>query len=391
MKVKIDIETKTFVRFWLVIIALVLLGVLLYNAASALVLVGIAAFAAIALSKPVAWIARRLPGNSRLGATAISFLLMVALIVTIIYLVVPPIISQTVKLADNFPGMLENAKRQWSGLAGLIQQYNLQPQIDQGIESFRSNMSSWAANIGSGFITGVGSVIVFFVNLFIVLTLAFLMLLEGERWVEGFWSLYRDKKRMEKHRSIVTRMYHVTTNYVNGQVAIAAIGAMFAGFAVVVIGAIFGTPMNLAFPVIAMTFVLTMIPMFGSTIAGVLGSLLLILNAIPAGITYAIYFLVYQQIENNFIAPLVQSKTMSLSPLAILTAATVGTYMLGIAGGIIAIPIAGCIAILIDEYQQGTFGQPSTAMDDEAKPRPFSRLLKRLQKNRAVPEEDVVA
>lgn len=379
MKVKIDIETHTFVRFWLVIIGFALAGLLMHNAASALVLVGAAAFVAIALSKPVSWIAKKLPGNSRLGATAISFIMMVVLIITIIVLVVPPIISQSAKLAENFPAMLDNAKTQWSGLGELIRQYNLQPQIDQAIKAAQDNLSSWATSIGTGFISGVGSIITFFINLFIVLTLSFLMLLEGGKWVSGFWSLYRNKANMERHKHIVGRMYNVTTSYVNGQVAIAGIGAAFAGLAAVVIGLIFNTPVNLAFPIIAITFVLCMIPMFGSTIAGVLGALLLALNAIPAAIVYAVYFVVYQQIENNFISPLIQSKTMSLSPLAVLMAATVGVYMLGVIGGIIAIPIAGCIAILIDEYQQGTFGDPAPKVKEE-KSGALAKLLKTLKK-----------
>ena len=375
MKVKVEIDTKTFVRFWMVIVGFSLAALLAYNARTALILVGISFFLAIALSKPVAWFAKKLPGNSRLGATALSFLMIVAALVTLAVLVVPPVVGQSARLAENLPSMFENARNQWSGLAGLIDQYDLQPQIDQAAESIKSNLSSLAADVGTGFISGIGSVLMFFVNTFLVLTLTFFMLLEANRWVSGFWGLYKAEEKMKRHKHIATRMYNVTTSYVNGQVAIAAIGAMFAGIAAAILGMIFGTPVDLAFPIIAMTFVFTMIPMFGSTIAGTLGALLLALNNIPAGIIFAIYFVVYQQIENNFIAPTVQSRTMNLSPLAVLLAAAIGTYMVGIVGGIVAIPIAGCIAIFIDEYKNGTL--TATKNDDIRSPRTglLSKLL----------------
>lgn len=375
MKVKVEIDTKTFVRFWLVIVGFSLAALLAYNARTALILVGISFFLAIALSKPVAWFAKKLPGNSRLGATALSFLMIVAALVTLAVLVVPPVVSQSARLAENLPSMFENARNQWSGLAGLIDQYDLQPQIDQAAESIKSNLSSLAADVGTGFISGIGSVLMFFVNTFLVLTLTFFMLLEANRWVSGFWGLYKAEEKMKRHKHIATRMYNVTTSYVNGQVAIAAIGAMFAGIAAAILGTIFGTPVDLAFPIIAITFIFTMIPMFGSTIAGTLGALLLALNNIPAGIIFAIYFVVYQQIENNFIAPTVQSRTMNLSPLAVLLAAAIGTYMVGIVGGIVAIPIAGCIAIFIDEYKNGTL--TATKNDDIRSPRTglLSKLL----------------
>ncbi len=58
----------------------------------------------------------------------------------------------------------------------------------------------------------------------------------------------------------------------------------------------------------------------------------------------------YQQIENNYISPTIQSKRLELSALAILASVTIGLYLFGIAGGIISIPIAGSIKVLLDTY-----------------------------------------
>ena len=75
-------------------------------------------------------------------------------------------------------------------------------------------------------------------------------------------------------------------------------------------------------------------------------------NSIPAAIIYVIYFIVYQQVENNFISPNIQARRIDLSALAILVAVTIGIYLFGIIGGIIAIPIAGSIRVLIEEYRK---------------------------------------
>jgi predicted PurR-regulated permease PerM len=90
--------------------------------------------------------------------------------------------------------------------------------------------------------------------------------------------------------------------------------------------------------------------MFGATISGIIISLLLVLNNVSAGIIFAVYFIVYQQIENNFIAPTIQSRKLELSALTVLASVTIGLYVFGLAGGIISIPIAGCIKVLLDDY-----------------------------------------
>ncbi len=116
--------------------------------------------------------------------------------------------------------------------------------------------------------------------------------------------------------------------------------------------------------------------MFGATIAGVSGSLLLAFNSLPAAIIFIIYFIVYQQLENNIISPRIQSKRIELSPLAVLAAVTIGLYVFGIAGGIISIPIAGCIKVLVEAYLERT---REVHKEERAKEKPFAKLVKKSQ------------
>lgn len=353
MRTRIEIDTQTFVRFWLVVFGFALLALVIYGARSALLLIGTSFFLALALSRPVGWIASKLPGNNRVGASAIAFLLVVMAASTVIFLVVPPIVDQSAKLANSVPMLVENTQRQWTGLNDIIQQHNLQPQIDQAFDKIRDSIGSWAGTLGQGFVTGIGSVITFVTTSLIVLFTTFFMLVEGPVWAKRVWLLYEDQAKMKRHERLMGRMYNVVTGYVTGQVTVSAIGGAAAGFAVFIISLFFSEiSSSLALPVAAMTFILTLIPMFGATIAGTLAAILLALNNLPAAIIYIVYFFIYQQIENNAIVPAIQAKSLNLSALVIIVAVTTGVLMFGIPGGIIAIPVAGCIKILLEEYVQ---------------------------------------
>lgn len=114
--------------------------------------------------------------------------------------------------------------------------------------------------------------------------------------------------------------------------------------------------------------------MFGATIAGVIVAILLAFNSLPAAVIFIAYFIIYQQLENNIISPRIQAKRIELSPLAVLAAVTVGLYVFGVAGGIISIPIAGCIKVLLESYLENKHN----GLDDEdGKAKPFAKLLKK--------------
>lgn len=371
MRTRIDIETQTFVRFWLVVIGFVLAFAALIAAYQALIIIGISFFLALVLNKPVSAIARILPGNSRVAGTAISYLLVLTFLGAFIFFVTPPIVQQTAKVASSVPAFIETAQTQWDGMADFARHYGLEQHINQAFESAKASASDWAANlattIGSSIVSSVGSLFGFVTAAFLVLVLTFLMLIEAPRVLSFAWGAYSDRNRMEHHRKLATKMYHAVTGYVTGALTVAGLGGFFAGLTVFILSWIFGFPANLALPAAAITFVLSLIPMFGATIAGTLICILLAFNSITAAIIFAIYFIVYQQIENNFISPTVQSRTVKLSALAILASVTVGLYLFGIAGGIISIPIAGCVKVLVEDYlERKKHGKPSVKLAKEA-------------------------
>ena len=351
MKVRIEIDTRTFVRFWLVVIGFAFAILALYSARTALIIIGTALFLALALNGPVSRLSRRLPDRSRTLSTAIAFTVVVALLAAVVFLVLPPIVQQTAKFIESAPTLVRSMSEQWQGLGNLIDKYHIQPQVDQAVAAIQADSTRWAASFGKNFISGVGSAFSLFAATLLVLVLTFLMLVEGPSWLKRLWGLYKDTDRMETHQRLVRRMHSVVSGYVTGQLTVSGIGGLCAGATVFIMSLFFReVPANLALPTIAITFTLSLIPMFGATIAGVIVSLLLVFNSVPAGIIFAVYFMIYQQIENNFISPAIQSRRIELSPLAVLVAVTIGLYVFGIAGGIISIPIAGSLKVLVEEY-----------------------------------------
>lgn len=378
MKVRIDIDTKTFIRFGLVMIGFALAALAVYSARTALIILGTSFFLAMALNAPVSAISKRLPGKSRVGATALSYLAVVAILIAVVAFVIPPIVQQTAKFAANLPTVVDTVTTQWGGVSDAIEKYNLQEQVDTALQSVRDHASSWAAGVGQGVISSIGSFFGFITAAILVLVLTFLMLVEGPEWRKRWFSVYQDQDRMEQHMRLADRMHSVVTGYVTGQLTVSAIGATAAALVVFVVSLFVpAIPANLAMPTAAITFVLSLIPMFGAMIGGVIVTLLLAFNNIPAGIFYAIFFVVYQQIENNFISPHVQAKKIELSALAVFASVTVGIYVFGVVGGIIAIPIAGCVRVLIEEYLH-------TARKRRKKSAtPLAKLVKKLNSDEA--------
>jgi len=351
MKVRIEIDTRTFVRFWLVVIGFAAAILAIYSARTALVIIGTALFLALALNGPVSRLARHLPDRNRTLSTTIAFLLVVVFLAVVVFLVIPPIVQQTVKFIENAPNTLHAMSNQWRGVGDIVAKYHIQHQVDQAVAAMQDNATRWAAGIGKNFVSGVSSALSLFAATLLVLVLTFLMLIEGPKWMERLWSLYSDKRRVTSHKRLVSRMQAVVSGYVSGQLAVSGIGAVTSGITVFILSRFFHEiPANLALPTVAICFVFSLIPLFGATIAGIIVTLLLAMNSLPAAIIFVVYFVIYQQVENNVIAPRIQSKRIELSPLAVLASVTIGLYVFGIAGGIISIPIAGCVKVLIENY-----------------------------------------
>ena len=92
---------------------------------------------------------------------------------------------------------------------------------------------------------------------------------------------------------------------------------------------------------------LDLIPLAGATVAGIIVALVAFLHSVPAGIVVVIFFVVYQQLENHFLQPVIYGRTVQLSPLAVLVSVLVGAELAGILGALAAIPVAGSLQVVV--------------------------------------------
>jgi len=92
--------------------------------------------------------------------------------------------------------------------------------------------------------------------------------------------------------------------------------------------------------------------MFGAVIGGALVSVLLVLYSWPAALIYLAFFIIEQQIENNIVAPKIQSKRLDMSALVVLIAIIAGLQIAGIVGALVAIPVAGCIMVALRDLMK---------------------------------------
>ena len=350
MKVKIEIDTRTFVRFWLVVIGFVLAGFAIYSASTALIIICASLFFAIALSPPVNRLAKMLPSKSRVAGTALAYVAVLAMLGVFIFLVIPPIFEQTVKFAQTVPDLVDSASKQYSVVDDAITRYNLKPEVDKAVLSVKNSTTQFATNVGSTLFTMVGSFLSFMMSAILMLVLTFLMLVEGPVWLNRLWGVYNDQDRMEAHKNILTRMYNVVKGYIVGQLSIAAIAGFTSGMVVFLLTLAMDIPTSLIIPTMAVISIMSLVPLFGGITGAVVVGFLLALNEWYAAVIFLAFYIIYQQIEANYISPKIQSKQIDLSPLAILIAVTIGIYLFGMIGGIISIPIAGCIKILVEDY-----------------------------------------
>ena len=347
---KIQIDTKTFVRFWLVIIGFAVAGFLLFSARVGIAIVLGALFFALAISPLVKKIASIFPSKSRNFSITLSYILVVGFIVSFATIVIPTIVNESIRFFNSLPTLVDSA----TGDVGLLNKIglnfgitNLQDQIIQLVQNFSSNMAN---NLGDIIGTSIATIGTVFAIIILVFVLAFFILTEGPSIMKSFWSSINKKTNTKRAEHVANRLAQTVSTYVSGAVTVALINAASTTIVVFVICLLFGISPGLAFPFGLITGVFCLIPMFGSLIGGLIVSLLLCFNTPWAGAIFLIYSIIYLQIESNVISPKVQGRGMRLPALIILSAVTIGVYTFGLIGAIISIPIAGCVRVLIDEY-----------------------------------------
>lgn len=357
---RVTVDTKTFIRFWLVILGFAAVGFLLFKAATGLLIIGAALFFALAISPLVRKLAKLVPGKGLKLPIAIAYIIVVGCLAAFLVIVIPTIVNETVNFARNLPETVKGVSNSFSWLNDFgknIGVDNLQGEIVNNVQNLSTTI---VRDFGNNFATSIGAIGSFLAALILVLILALFMLTEGPAIMAQFWSTFKGAPQSIRAQHVVNRMANVVSKYVSNALTVGLINACCTAVIVFILALIFRLDPGLALPFGLITGVFSLIPMFGSFIGGALVALLLAFNVWGAGLAFFIYTIVYLQIESNLISPKIQGKGLQLPALAILAAVTIGVYMFGIVGAIISIPIAGCIKILIEEY-----GKSLSSNDDK--------------------------
>jgi len=339
---EITVSNRTVIRVFVLAVLTVIGFAALRQASHSLMLIFTALFLALALNAPVQWLARRLPGKrkgSRTLATAISFIVIVGFLVGFTASLVPPLIKQTNNFISAAPGLIDQARNEDSTVGKFIKKYNLQDDADK-LSSQLSDRLKGATGTAVSTAGKVGSSIF---ALLAVLALTFMMLIEGPRWVKLFQRMIPLRHR--GHASELARdMYKVVKGYVNGQVILAAVAAIMLLPALVAV--------HVSYPVALMVvvFICGLIPMVGHTIGAIIVTTVAVFHSVPSAIIILAYYILYQQIENYIVQPRIQANTTNMSPLLVFASVLIGVNFGGLFGGLVAIPVAGCLRIAMLDY-----------------------------------------
>lgn len=359
MSKTIETDTRTFIRFWLVPVFICAVIFFLYKALTGLAIIGISIFLALAL-KPLV---RRVDAffNKRFGfkknrtaSAVLAYFIVVVVIGGIIGLVGPVVVKETSHFAETFPTTFENTFGGWDAVNSFGQSIgieNLQSDITNAMHDIPKHLFG---AISSNLFENVSGFADIVMKVMLVLVLTLLFLLEGPMMMDTLWNSMssgeENKKPVNVAKRVVGKMANVVSTYVSRQMIVAVFDGVACGLIVFLLSLFTDVSAGIAIPMGMITMMFYMIPMFGQIIGGFIVTLVLLCSSPVAAIIFAAVYIVYAQIENNIIAPKVQGDALNLPAVMILCAITIGMYMFGLLGAIIAIPIAGCIKVLIDEY-----------------------------------------
>lgn len=335
-----DISNRTIFRILTGITVFVGLIYLAYILRNQLVLIGTALFLAIALDPAVEKIARVMPKKHRGLATGVVLLIVIAMLAFVVVSLLPPLIDQTQSLIDDMPQKINQFRNSDNFIARFISDSNLLP---DGAAFDRSELGNRILGFGTSFADVAKTALGSLVSVITVLVLTFFMIMEGPGWIETYWKLIPARTRTHQ-KSLAGQMYKVISGYVTGRLVMGMIAAVVAAIVMTIVGVPYAIPLAL------LVGLFDLMPLIGASLGAIVVVVAALIHSLTSAIIMAVFFLIYQQLENTFIQPMIDSRTVQISPLTVLISAILGISVGGILGALVAIPVAGCAQILAKDY-----------------------------------------
>ena len=334
----VSFRPRTILTILGVVLLVVVAFALVYLAWRVVTWILIAVFLAAALNPAVEWFERRSVGRGL--ASAIVFLAALLALTGLGIVVIPPLVTQVREFVDAVPDLVEDVTEGRGPFGFLERDYELVERVREAVEER-----------GAGGVLGVTepalaiaqSIVTTIVGIVTVAFLTFFMLLEGPRAVDRFLSQL-PAATGARWRRVGGDIYRTIGGYVTGNLLISLIAGVVTTVALLLVGSKYSVALGLVVAVLDLS------PLAGATLAAVIISVIVLVElGWVQCVVIAGFFVVYQQLENHVLQPLIYGRTVQLSPLAVLAAVLIGAELAGILGALAAIPIAGSLQAIVRE------------------------------------------
>jgi putative heme transporter len=237
-----------------------------------------------------------------------------------------------------WPTLVDQAVEGFYQLQGMLQNLPFsisQQQIDEAVAAATDFLTS--SQFGAGALSGLSAAGSFLTGLALLLVILFFFLKDGDR-IWAFFLSWIPEERHNKWARSGVRTVETLGGYIRGTATIAAVDAVGIGVALLVL------QVPLALPLAVIVFISSFIPMVGATFAGVLATLVaLVANGpVVALIVLGVVVLV-NQLEGNFLQPVVMAQALNLHALVILLALAAGTVLGGLVGAVLSVPLTAVV------------------------------------------------
>lgn len=302
------------------------------------VLILIALFLATGLNPAVE--ALRHKNLSRATAVAIIFTSVIAFVIFFAFVVAPPVVSQGTQLINKAPALLNDLTNN-EAINKLNVQFGIIDTLQAKLKSATSGGTLLVSTFGG--VLGVGKTILSgFFSFMTVLVLTLYFITSLPQAIDLGLSLVPASRRDRVGRltnAIIARV----GSFVGSQIIIAIMASVF----VLVLSIVLGLPSPIAIAMLVL--VCGLIPLVGHFIGCSIVTIIALTQSILLGVIAFLAYVIYVQIENYLVTPRIMKKTMSVPGAVTIIAALIGSSLLGLVGGLLAVPVAAAIILILDE------------------------------------------
>lgn len=301
---------------------------------SVLLAIGVSLFLAVGLDPVVAWLTRH--GVPRGAAVVVIIVGFLAVIGGFVASAVPPITREAHTLSVNYPRYRADLLRGHGWLGSLLKRFHLTSYLEgQGAAKLKLSLEGGALGAGKAILTAATATISV-----IVLTIYFLVALPA---VKRLWLGLVPLSRRERASALTEETFARVGGFVLGNL----LTSLVAGLGTYLWLLAFGVP----YPFLLALFValLDLVPVVGSTVGGVVVSLVALVKGLPVALATAAFYTAYRFFEDYLLTPRVMGHTVRISPGLTIIATLIGGTLLGLIGALVAIPCAATIYLLLEE------------------------------------------